>query len=303
MTHFARMARLAVLVAVLAGCAPGAASPEPLVLRLATTTSTNDSGLLEAILPDFEAASGARVDVIAVGTGQAIEIGRSGDVEVLLVHNRTLEDEFVADGFGTERFPVMFNDFVLVGPQDDPAGIASAVTATEALTRIYNTGSTFVSRADDSGTYARELTLWEMAGLIPSLTDAWYLAIGQGMGETLLFAEEKTGYTLTDRGMYLAMAEELPGLEILFGGETIAENPDPAMMNPYGVIPVTPEDPESPKAILARDFVDWLISLDTQTQISSFGVDRFGQPLFYPSSLAWCAQAGEAAPGCASSAP
>jgi tungstate transport system substrate-binding protein len=204
----------------------------------------------------------------------------------------------VADGYGVERFPVMFNDFILVGPLGDPAGIAGATTATEALTRIYNTQSTFVSRGDDSGTYARELTLWDAAGLSPSLTDTWYLPIGQGMGETLLFTEEKNGYTLSDRGTYLSMAEELPDLGILFGGQTIAENLDPAMQNPYGVIQVTPENPSAPDAVLARSFVEWLGSLETQTLISDFGVETYGQPLFYPASDAWCADQGAGSPGC-----
>lgn len=286
---------------LLAACAAPTQAPKPQRLRLATTTSTYDSGLLDAILPAYEQAHGVRVDVIAVGTGQAIEIGKSGDVDVVLVHTRALEDAFVAGGYGVERLPVMFNDFILVGPIDDPAEISGALTATDALTRIYDSQSTFVSRADDSGTYARELTLWEMAGLSPSLTDAWYLPIGQGMGETLLFTEEQKGYTLSDRGTYLSMAESLPGLGILFGGQTIAGNPDPAMFNPYGVIQVAPKDPSAPEADLAKDFVDWLTSLETQALISDFGVETYDQPLFYPASRAWCADRGADSPGCSGS--
>lgn len=296
-----RTIRWLLLVATIIGIAGCASAPSPAPagrLRLATTTSTYDSGLLSAILPAFEQEYGAQVDVIAVGTGQALEIGKSGDVDVVLVHYRPLEDSFVAEGFGVERESVMFNDFVLVGPHDDPARVRTARSAAEALARIYEHRSTFVSRADDSGTYGRELTLWELAGLTPSLTDAWYLPIGQGMGETLLFAEEQLAHTLSDRGTYLGLAESLPDLEILFGGSTIAENPDPALMNPYGVIPVTPKDPAAPEAVLARTFVDWLVSLEAQSLIAAFGIDTFGQPLFYPASDAWCAHRGAGSPGC-----
>src|SRR3990170_4294005 len=253
---------------LLAACAP-AAPAAPQLLRLATTSSTYDSGLLDAILPVFEQAYRADVDVVAVGSGQAIEIGKSGDADVLLVHSRKAEDAFVAEGFGVERFPVMFNDFVLVGPHDDPAGIAAAASAAEALQRIYDSQSTFVSRGDDSGTNVKELALWEAAGLTPGPTEAWYQSIGQGMGETLQFAHEEQGYTLADRGTYLSLADALADLLVQFGGATIAENPDAAMRNPYDVIQV-------------------------------YGVDKYGQPLFYPSSTAWCEANGAESPGCSS---
>ncbi len=238
--------------------------------------------------------------MVAVGSGQAIEIGKSGDADVLLVHSRKAEDAFVADGYGVERFPVMFNDFVLVGPRDDPAGIASAATGAEALQRIYDSQSTFVSRGDGSGTNVKESALWDAAGLAPAAGDAWYQAIGQGMGETLQFSEEQKGYTLSDRGTYLSMAATLPDLIVLFGGQTIAENPDPAMRNPYGVIQVTPEDPKSPAALKAEEFIDWLTSVETQDLIQQYGVDKYGQPLFYPSSTAWCEAHGADSPGCSS---
>lgn len=284
---------------LLTSCAAGIPST-PQRLRLATTTSTYDSGLLDAILPVFEQAYNVDVDVIAVGTGQAIEIGRSGDADVLLVHSRNLEEAFVAAGYGVERFPVMFNDFILVGPPSDPAGITKAASGAEALQRIYDTRSTFASRGDDSGTYARELVLWETAGLVPSITDAWYLSIGQGMGETLQFANEEQGYTLADRGTYLSMAETLPDLTVLFGGETIAENPDPAMRNPYGVIQVKPADPQALAAQTAEEFIAWLTSIETQDLIQGYGVDKYAQPLFYPSSPAWCEAKGADWPGCPS---
>jgi tungstate transport system substrate-binding protein len=167
--------------------------------------------------------------------GQAIEIGKSGDADVILVHSRSAEDAFVADGFGVERFPVMFNDFILVGPPGDPAGIASADTGTEALQRIYDSHAAFVSRGDDSGTHAKELSLWKAAGLAPAAADAWYQSIGQGMGETLQFANEELGYTLADRGTYLSLAGSLPNLNVLFGG---GRSPKTRTRRcaPYGVI-------------------------------------------------------------------
>ena len=284
---------------VLASCSP-AAPAAPQLLRLATTTSTYDSGLLDAILPVFEQEYNADVDVVAVGTGQAIEIGENKDADVILVHSRKAEDAFVAEGFGVERFPVMFNDFILVGPPEDPAGIASAASAAEALQRIAASQSGFVSRGDDSGTNAKELALWAAAGLEPGAADAWYRSIGQGMGETLQFANEQQAYTLADRGTYLSLADTLPSLTILFGGQTIAENPDAAMRNPYGVIQVTPDDPQAPASQKAEALIAWLTSLETQDLIQGYGVEVFGQPLFYPASAAWCAANGADSPGCSS---
>lgn len=286
------------LVLALAGCSRTSLPADRPVLRLATTTSTYDSGLLGELLPDFEEESGARVDVIAVGTGQALEIGKSGDVDVVLVHNRPLEEAFIAEGHGVERIPVMFNDFVLVGPEADPAGIAEATTGAEALVRILDTSSLFVSRADDSGTYARELLLWQASGVAPDLTDAWYMPIGQGMAETLQFAEERLAYSLSDRGTYLSLIDNLPDLRILFGGDSLARNPDPDLWNLYGVIQVAPEDPRQAQAALAAQFVDWLTSLETQERIAEYGIERYGQPLFYPASPAWCQAQGSRSPGC-----
>lgn len=281
---------------VSAACTP---PPEAApVLRLATTTSTYDSGLLGEILSGFEQASGARVNVIAVGTGQALEIGKSGDVDVVLVHHRPLEEQFVAEGYGLARIPVMFNDFVIVGPAEDPASVGLAGSGADALRRIRSESRLFVSRADDSGTYARELLLWDAAGASPSLTDSWYLPIGQGMAETLQFAEERLAYALTDRGTYLSLRDRLPALKILFGGETLAENPDPQLWNLYGVIQVTPEDPDSDQAGLAAEFIAWLTSVETQTRIAEFGVQDYGQPLFYPASPQWCRSRSGDSPGC-----
>lgn len=271
------------IMLVLAGCAPR----QPAVLRLATTTSTADSGLLEAILPDFEERYNARVDVVAVGTGQALALGRNGDVDVILVHARAREEEFIAAGYGLGRSDVMYNDFVLVGPPADPAQIQGLATAAQAFAAIAAIEAPFASRGDDSGTHTKELAIWTAASLQPTPQNLWYLSLGQGMGETLQFANQRAAYTLTDRGTFLAQRENLPDLTILFGGATIAENPDAELYNPYGVIPVNPERFEGIHSELAEHFVGWLTSVKTQEQIASFGVDRFGQPLSYPNSEAY----------------
>lgn len=278
------MAAPTAVVEPTAGIEPTAADPQ--VLRLATTTSTADSGLLDAILPDFEAKYNARVDVVAVGTGQAIEIGTAGDADVILVHARAREDAFVADGHGTARYDVMYNDFILVGPKDDPAGVKRMVTAAEALTAIANAEATFASRGDDSGTHTKEKSLWDAAGITPDPASSWYKSLGQGMGETLTFANESGAYTLTDRGTFLAQQANLPNLDVMIGGTTIAENQDPKLLNPYGVIPVNP-DKGNINNELAMQFVEWLTSVETQQMIGDYGVEKFGQPLFYPDSEPW----------------
>jgi tungstate transport system substrate-binding protein len=267
-----------VLLLLLAACSAEPASPQ--LLRLATTTSTADSGLLDAILPAFEQAHNARVDVVAVGTGQALALGEAGDADVLLVHARSREEEFLAAGHGTGRYDVMYNDFILVGPADDPAGIEGMATAAEALAAIAAAGAPFASRGDDSGTHTKELSLWEAAGITPETP--WYASLGQGMGETLTYANEQQAYTLTDRATFLAQQANLPNLAILVGGATIVENPDPVLLNPYGLLLVNPDKGEHIQAGLARQFAEWLISAETQQAIADFGVDRFGQPLFYP---------------------
>lgn len=279
---------LLVLVPILLATGlPGCSGPEPRVLRLATTTSTDDSGLLEAILPDFELRYNARVDVVAVGTGQAIAIGENGDADVILVHARDREEAFVRSGSGLARWDVMYNDFVLVGPPEDPAKIRGLQTAAEAFTAIAASKRPFASRGDDSGTHAKELSLWKAAFIQPDPSVGWYLSLGQGMGETLQFANERRAYSLTDRGTFLAQKHNLPGLEVLVGGDSIDRNPDKALYNPYGVIPVDPKTHQGIEADLAQEFVTWLTSLETQVKIGEFGVDRFGQPLFYPDSQAY----------------
>jgi tungstate transport system substrate-binding protein len=279
---------LLVIAALLAGCAGSQAEEpaEPQVLRLATTTSTDNSGLLAAILPDFEEKYNAQVDVIAVGTGQAITLGETGDVDVILVHDRAREDAFVQAGHGTERFDVMYNDFILVGPADDPAGVQGVALGKDALTTIVGAGATFASRGDDSGTHGKELSIWAAAGITPDPASEWYKSLGQGMGDTLTFANEAGAYTLTDRGTYLSMMDSLPNLVVMVGGNSIDENQDTSLYNPYGVIPVNP-DKGNINQDLAQSFVEWLTSVPTQQMIAEFGVDQYGQPLFYPDSQAW----------------
>src|SRR5574337_356534 len=203
-------------------------------LRLATTTSTYDSGLLDAILPDFESRYNAKVEVIAVGTGQALELGTNGDVDVVLVHARAREDEFVANGDGINRLDVMYNDFIIVGPKDDPAGIRGLELAKDALAKIAEARAGFASRGDDSGTATKEKSLWTAANITPDSASGWYFSLGQGMGETLNFANEKPAYTLTDRGTWLSQKDNLPNLDVMVGGSTIDDNKDKSLYNPYG---------------------------------------------------------------------
>jgi tungstate transport system substrate-binding protein len=257
------------------------------VLKLATTTSTEDSGLLDNILPGFEKLCNCRVDVVAVGTGQAIEIGSKGDADVLLVHARKSEDKFVADGFAKERFDTMYNDFIILGPKDDPAKAGSAASAKDAFKAIMDTESTFASRGDKSGTNSKELSIWSSLGITPTADMPWYKALGQGMGETLTFANEQGVYTLADRGTYLAMKDKLPNLAVVVGGNTLAENKDKSLLNPYGVMAVNPDKHPGVKYDLAMQFIQWLNSAETQQKIQDYGKDKFGQSLFYPSSAEW----------------
>jgi tungstate transport system substrate-binding protein len=247
-------------------------------LTLATTTSTDNSGLLAAILPDFEEQTGATVEVIAVGTGQALKLGEDGNADVLLVHARAREDAFMDAGHGVRRDDVMYNDFVILGPADDPAGVTGSESAAEALQRIAGAEAIFVSRGDDSGTHTKEKALWASAEVEP--TGDWYQAAGQGMGAVLTMADEQQGYTLSDRATYLART--LEGIDLVI----VAEG-DPVLFNPYGVIAVDPDKNEDINAYLASAYLDWLISMPTQELISEFGMEEFGAPLFTPDSEAW----------------
>lgn len=245
-------------------------------ILLATTTSTQDSGLLEVILPDFEAQTGIAVKVIAVGTGKAIEMGKAGEADVLLVHARSLEDQFIADGYGVERFDVMYNDFVVLGPKEDPAKVktSAAADAAKALTAIAAVPSTFVSRDDKSGTHTKELAIWKAANITPD--GDWYLKTGTGMGETLTLTNEKLGYTLADRATYANMKDTMANLEIVCEGDQI-------LNNPYGVIAVSPSINDQINADGAQAFVDWIISPETQKLIGSYEVN--GDLLFIPNAV------------------
>ncbi len=256
-------------------------------LRLATTTSVYDSGLMEVLLPVFEEANNVNVELLAVGTGQAFALGRRGDVDVVLVHNQELERAFIEAGEGIERHPMMYNDFVLLGPLDDPADVRGEQLAVEALRRIAAAQAPFASRGDDSGTHARELDLWDHAGSNPDGTNGWYLSLGQGMGATLQFAQERGVYTISDRGTFLALQEDLPDLEIMVGGQVIEDNGDPSLRNPYALIAINPENHPGQNAGLADRFITWMTGLQAQCIIGAFGLERFGHPLFHPDSKTW----------------
>ena len=253
---------------------PPTAVPE-VKLILGTTTSTNDSGLLENILPGFEATSGANVEVIAVGTGQALKLGEDGNADVLLVHARAREDAFMEAGHGVRREDVMYNDFVIVGPADDPAGIKGKKNAAKAFQMIADAGAKFVSRGDDSGTHTKEKAIWTAAGVEPS--GDWYISAGQGMGAVLTMANEQLACTLSDRATYLARKAEGLDLEILAEGDEI-------LSNPYGVMAVNPAKNDQINIELANQFIDWLICLEVQQEIAQYGKDLFGMPMFYPDS-------------------
>jgi tungstate transport system substrate-binding protein len=247
-------------------------------LVLATTTSTQDSGLLDVLIPLFEQDSGAKVDVIAVGTGQALQLGKDGNADVLMVHARAQEDAFMAAGDGVRREDVMYNDFVVVGPPSDPATIKGMTSAVEAFKTIADLKAPFISRGDKSGTNTKELAIWKEAGIEPS--GDWYISAGQGMGEVLTMADEQQAYTLSDRATYLARTKQGTDLIILVEG-------DPILFNPYGVIAVNPAKNPNIQADLANKFIDWIISVPVQEKIAEFGKADFGQSLFIPSSQPW----------------
>ncbi|WP_456373590.1 substrate-binding domain-containing protein, partial [Thiolapillus sp.] len=242
------------------------------IVRLATTTSTENSGLLRSILPEFEATSGYRVHVIAVGTGKALRMGRDGDVDVVLVHARQAEEQFVKEGFGQQRFSVMYNDFVLVGPESDPAQLHSASDASNAFFRIARSGTPFISRGDDSGTHKKELSLWKRARV--STDHEWYREAGQGMGKVLQMADELGAYTLTDRGTWLAFRDKL-SLRIMHQG-------DPLLFNPYGIIAVDPQRHPHVNYSGAMALIEWMTSSDGQSRIAHFRIG--GEQLFQPNA-------------------
>lgn len=240
---------------------------------LATTTSTQDSGLLDVLLPIFEKKTGYFVKTIAVGSGQAMAMGQKGEADVLLVHSPDAEKKFMAGAYGIHRRLVMHNDFIVVGPAEDPAKIKGAKAAVEAFKKIGSAGSLFLSRGDNSGTHAKEKAIWKACGINPG-GQKWYQQTGLGMGQTLNVASEKDAYTLADRGTYLALKKNLH-LDILSEGDAI-------LLNIYHVIEVTPAKWPKVNAAGARAFSDFMVSKETQAVIKTFGVDKFGSPLFFP---------------------
>lgn len=270
--HNRHLILLLIILSVMVSLSACATQPAAKEIILATTTSTQDSGLLDVLIPIFEGRSGYTVKTVAVGTGQALKMGEDGNADVLLVHAPAAEKELMDGGFGAERLLVMHNDFVIVGPADDPAGIKGDVSAVEALVKIASAAAAFVSRGDDSGTHKAELALWKSGEIDPQ--GDWYIESGQGMAATLKIAGEKAAYTLTDRATYLATREGL-GLEILVEG-------DPVLLNVYHVITVNPEKWPKVNNAGATAFAQFLIDGETQKVIGEFGVDKYGQPLFFP---------------------
>jgi tungstate transport system substrate-binding protein len=290
------LAVLAILLAsLLAACRPvqapaaGAAEPaatapapvpsgNPNKLIIATTTSTADSGLLDVLLLEFEKEFGVDTDYVAVGTGQSLKLGEDCNADVVLVHARAREDEFMQNGLGARREDVMYNDFVIVAPPSDSAHIKGMTDAAEAFKKIASAQAPFISRGDDSGTHTKEQSIWKKAGIEPS--GDWYISAGQGMGAVLNMANEQQAYTLSDRATYLARSKEGLDLEVLVEG-------DKALFNPYGVIIVNPEKCPNVNVDLGNKFVDWIISVPTQEKIAAFGQEAFGESLFTPDSALW----------------
>jgi tungstate transport system substrate-binding protein len=239
-------------------------------IRMATTTSTDNSGLLKVLLPKYEARCGCKVRVISVGTGKAMELGKNGDVDVVLVHARPAEDRFVAEGHGVNRRDVMYNDFILVGPQSDPAGIRKHKSIIDAFRQLGEGRGRFISRGDNSGTDQMEKSYWKEAGVKPG--GGWFVSAGLGMGEVLTMAGEMQGYTLSDRATYGAYRAKT-GLDIVLAG-------DPKMFNPYGIIAVNPKKYPAINYDGAMDLIEWITSPEGQKLIAVFKAD--GEQLFFP---------------------
>ncbi|MCF6188334.1 MAG: substrate-binding domain-containing protein [Desulfobulbaceae bacterium] len=267
------------------------------ILTMSTTTSTQSSGLLDILLPEFKKDTGIGVKVIAKGTGAAIRDGMDGNVDVIFVHAKGREEKFVQDGFGTKRFPVMHNDFVLIGPGEDPAGIRGETSAADALRKIAEKKATFISRGDDSGTHTKEQALWAESGIKlaertrtivkkgkmkkitaqwPADSSSWYLSIGQGMGKALTYTDEKQAYTLSDRGTYIKYRYgKTPPVEL----EVLVEG-DKKLANPYGIIPINPKKYPQVKYAMAMELVKWLTGQRGQKLIGAYRLE--GKQLFYP---------------------
>jgi tungstate transport system substrate-binding protein len=246
---------------------------QPKTIILATTTSTQDSGLLDVLLPIFEKKTGYFVKTIAVGSGQAMAMGQKGEADVLLVHSPDAEKKFVAEGYGVNRRIIMHNDFIIVGPAEDPAKVKGGKSTPESFKKIAAASALFLSRGDNSGTHAKEKSIWKAAGINPE-GQKWYQQTGLGMGQTLNVGAEKKGYVLADRGTYLALKKTL-NLEILGEGDAI-------LLNVYHVIEVNPAKWPKVNTAGAKAFADFMVSKETQDIVKTFGVDKFGAPLFFP---------------------
>jgi tungstate transport system substrate-binding protein len=260
-----------VTLLIISEASPALAQQKTIIL--ATTTSTQDSGLLDVLLPIFEKNTGYFVKTIAVGSGQAMAMGQKGEADVLLVHSPAAEEKFVSEGFGINRRLVMHNDFIIVGSPEDPAKIKGIKSSSEAFRKIASGKGLFLSRGDNSGTHAKEKDIWKAAGIKPE-GEKWYQQTGLGMGQTLNVAAEKKGYTLADRGTYLAMKKNL-GFDILVEGDAI-------LLNIYHVIEVNPAKWPKINVAGAKAFADFMVSKETQEIIRTFGVEKFGSPLFFP---------------------
>ncbi len=252
---------------------PPAVLAQTKTIILSTTTSTQDSGLLDVLIPIFEKNTGYFVKTIAVGSGQAMAMGQKGEADVLLVHSPAAEKKFVAEGYGINRRIIMHNDYIIVGPPGDPAKMKGVKTAAEAFKKIASEKALFLSRGDNSGTHSKEREIWKAAGINPE-GEKWYQQTGLGMGQTLNVTAEKKGYTLADRGTYLALKKNL-GLDILVEGDAI-------LLNVYHVIEVNPAKWPKVNTAGGKAFADFMVSKETQEVIKTFGVEKFGSPLFFP---------------------
>lgn len=266
-----KIASLCISIILFTSCNP--ASPHNSNLLLISTTSTQDSGLLDVLLPAFSDETGYHVQLVAVGSGQALQLGEQGNADVILLHSPEAEREFVASGFGIDRRLVMHNDFVIVGPPSDPASLRTQSGLDSAFEAIFSSASTFVSRGDESGTHVKELAIWSNARLDPR-GENWYLETGQGQGATLSIASERGGYAITDRGTFLAYKPNVH-LDILFEG-------DPFLLNIYHVITVNPDKHPGVNLAGARAFAGFITSPEGQQIIGEFGVEEYGQPFFFP---------------------
>jgi tungstate transport system substrate-binding protein len=287
------------LILIVSFMSTGAMAGEK-IIKMSTTTSTQASGLLDVMLPELEKNTGIKVKVIAKGTGAAIRDGMDGNVDVIFVHAKAREKAFVKEGYGTKRYAVMHNDFVILGPKNDPAGIKGLQSAAQALQKIADAKIAFISRGDDSGTHTKEQALWKATALIlekktstivkkgqkrevtfihPTGLGQWYLSIGQGMGKALTFADEKQAYILADRGTYIKYKF---GRDVAIELDVLCEG-DSLLANPYGVIPINPKKHPHVNAELAEDFANWLVSEKGQAVIANYRL--LGKPLFYPDAL------------------